>query len=176
MKKTFVVLLIGFVIGVVLLPICAFFYIRLGYAPVATAASPFPLEKRLASAALNARIRREAPKEVPVPPNDENLMAGAKVYREYCAVCHGMTGQPKTPTAKGMYPPPPQLLQGKGVTDDPVGETYWKAANGIRLTGMPAYRGSVSDTQLWQVSQLLANANHLPQGVVQFLGSEPPAR
>jgi mono/diheme cytochrome c family protein len=48
------------------------------------------------------------------------------------------------------------------VTDDPPGETYWKAANGIRLTGMPAYKGSLSDTQLWQVSLMLANADKLP--------------
>ncbi len=176
MKKTLIGLFIGFVIGLVVLPACAFFYIRFGYAPVATAGPPLPLEKRLASMALKARIKREAPKEVPVSPTEENLMAGAKVYREYCAVCHGMSGQPKTATAKGMYPPPPQLFHGKGVTDDPAGETYWKVANGIRLTGMPAYKGSVSDLQLWQVSQLLANANHLPPAVTQFLSSEPPAK
>jgi hypothetical protein len=40
-------------------------------------------------------------------------------------------------TSKGMYPQPPELFKGKGVTDDPAGETYWKVANGIRLTGMP---------------------------------------
>ena len=176
MKRTLLGLLIGFVIGVVLLPACAFFYIRFGYAPVATAGPPLPLEKRVASMALKARIKREAPKEDSVSPTEENLMSGAKVYHEYCAVCHGMSGQPKTPTAKGMYPPPPQLLHGKGVTDDPVGETYWKVANGIRLTGMPAYKGSVSDLQLWQVSQVLANANHLPSAVSQFLGSEAPVK
>jgi mono/diheme cytochrome c family protein len=48
------------------------------------------------------------------------------------------------------------------VTDDPPGETYWKAANGIRLTGMPGYKGSLSETQLWQVSLMLANADKLP--------------
>ena len=168
-KRIIVGLLIGFVMGVVLLPACAFFYILFGYAPVATAAPPLPLEKRLASMALKERIGREAPKNAAVPPTDENLMAGAKVYREDCAVCHGLSGQPKTAIAKGMYPPPPQLLRGKGVTDDPVGETYWKAANGIRLTGMPAFKGSISDPQLWQVSQLLAQANHLPGAVSQFL-------
>jgi mono/diheme cytochrome c family protein len=47
------------------------------------------------------------------------------------------------------------------VTDDPPGETYWKAANGIRLTGMPGYKGSLTDTQLWQVSVMLANADKL---------------
>ena len=44
-------------------------------------------------------------------------------------------------------------------------ESYWKTANGIRLTGMPGYRGSLSDEQLWQVSQFLATADKLPQSV-----------
>jgi thiosulfate dehydrogenase len=141
----------------VLLPVAAFLYIWLGYAPVATAAPPFPLERTLAAMALRARIGREAPKDSPVPPTEPNLLAGAKVYREYCAVCHGTASGPQTATGKGMFPPPPPLFEGKGVTDDPVGETYWKATNGIRLTGMPAYGASLSEEQRWQVSQLLAN-------------------
>jgi thiosulfate dehydrogenase len=46
-----------------------------------------------------------------------------------------------------------------GVTDDPPGETYWKVANGIRLTGMPAFKDMLTDNQMWQVSLLLANAD-----------------
>jgi mono/diheme cytochrome c family protein len=49
-----------------------------------------------------------------------------------------------------------------GVTDDPPGETYWKVANGIRLTGMPGFTTSLSNEQMWQVSLLLADANKLP--------------
>jgi hypothetical protein len=64
-----------------------------------------------------------------------------------------------------MYPRPPQLFKGHGVTDDPVGETYWKVANGIRLTGMSAYTNSLSQTEMWQVSLLLANADKLRQQV-----------
>jgi len=110
-----------------------------------------------------------------VPPTEANLTAGAKLYRDYCAVCHGTAGEPKTATAKGMFPPPPQLLQGKGVTDDPVGETYWKVANGIRLTGMPAYQGSLTNDELWQVSQFLAHANELPISARQIASQPPPA-
>ena len=62
-------------------------------------------------------------------------------------------------------PNPPQLFRGKGVTDDPVSETYWKTANGIRLTGMPAFKTKLTDTQMWQVSQLLAHANEIPDSV-----------
>jgi thiosulfate dehydrogenase len=125
----------------VLLPVLAFVYVFFGYAPVATAVPPLALERYMAYLALNARIRKEMPKDSPVQPSEANLTAGAKLYREYWAVCHGTAGKLKTVTAKGMFLPPPQLLQGKGVTDDLVGETYWKVANGIRLTGMPAASG-----------------------------------
>ena len=64
-----------------------------------------------------------------------------------------------------MFPKPPQLLHGKGVTDDPAEETYWKVVHGIRLTGMPGFKGSLSDTQAWQVSVLLANADKVPESV-----------
>jgi hypothetical protein len=103
--------------------VLAFLYVFFGYAPVATASPPLPLERYMAKLGLNARIRIEMPKDSPMQPTEENLTAGAKLYRDHCAVCHGTVDQPKTATAKGMFPPPPQLLQGKGVTDDPVGET-----------------------------------------------------
>jgi thiosulfate dehydrogenase len=169
--------LIGLIIGIVLLPALAFCYIYFGYAPVATAAPPMPLERTVTRMALNARIDKEAPKDAPIQPTEPNLLAGAKLYREYCAVCHGMPGQPKTATANGMFPPPPQLFQGKGVTDDPVGETFWKAANGIRLTGMPAYRGSLTDEQLWQISWVLAHGmDKLPQSAKDVLATPAPAQ
>ncbi len=167
--------LAGLVVGILLLPVLAYLFVRLGYAPVATAAPPLPLERKFARMALHARIAKEAPENSPVPADEQNLMAGAKAYREHCAVCHGTAGEPRTPTAKGMFPRPPQLLEGKGVTDDPVGETYWKAANGIRLTGMPGYRGSLTEQQLWQISQLLANADKLPASVRTFLAQPAPA-
>jgi thiosulfate dehydrogenase len=137
--------LAGLIVGVLLLPVLAFLFIRLGYMPVATAAPPLPLERTLAGMALHARIAKEAPKNSPVPATEPNLLAGAALYRTHCAVCHSTPGEPKTAIAKGMFPRPPQLLEGTGVTDDPAGETFWKAANGIRLTGMPAYRGSLTD-------------------------------
>jgi mono/diheme cytochrome c family protein len=72
-----------------------------------------------------------------------------------------------------MFPKPPQFFQGQGVTDDPVGETYWKAKNGIRLTGMPAYGPSLSEQQLWQASLLLAHADKLPPSVQKVLSESP---
>ncbi len=156
---------IGFIIGIILIPISIYLYFRFGYAPVATAASPIPFERKLAHMGLNARIDKEAPKTAPFQATDADLMDGAHLYREHCAICHGLPGASKTPVANGMYPKPPQLLVGTGVTDDPAGETYWKIANGIRLTGMPAFRDSLSDHQMWEISQMLAGADKVPVDV-----------
>jgi mono/diheme cytochrome c family protein len=75
-----------------------------------------------------------------------------------------------------MYPSAPQLWKKHprgnvvGVSDDEAGETYWKVANGIRLTGMPAFSKVLSDTEMWQVSLLLKNADkEMPDPVVKIL-------
>ncbi len=159
----------GFILAIVLMPIVIYCYFRFGYAPVATASSPIPFERKLAHMGLNARIDKEAPKTAPFQATDADLQNAAHLYREHCAPCHGIMDAPKTATAKGMYPPPPQLLHGKGVTDDPPGETYWKVANGIRLTGMPAYKGSLTDREMWQISLMLAGADKLQPDVQTVL-------
>ncbi|MGH9343528.1 MAG: c-type cytochrome [Terriglobia bacterium] len=165
---------LGLLIGLVILPLCGFFYFRFGYAPVATASPPMPFEKQLAHMALKARLQKEAPKNSALPANDGNYLAGAHVYRTHCAVCHGLPGQLASAISKGMFPRPPQLFKGHGVTDDPVGVTYWKVANGIRLTGMPGFDHSLSKPKVWQVSLMLANGNKLPQDVQTVL-QQPPA-
>ena len=68
---------------------------------------------------------------------------------------------------------PPELFHGKGVTDDPPAETFWKVANGIRLTGMPSFNQSLSETQMWQISLMLANAEKLPNSVAAVLAGQP---
>lgn len=100
------------------------------------------------------------------------LYCGAQVYGHHCGMCHGSPGSTPSPLAEGMFPKPPQLFRGKGVTDDPPGETYWKVANGIRLTGMPEFKRSLSDMEMWQVSVLLANADKISNAVKQEL--KPP--
>jgi mono/diheme cytochrome c family protein len=157
--------LLGFITAFVVLVIGVGAYLRLGLAPVATSAPPLPFERLVTKTALNARIDKEAPVSVPIKATPEAYMAGARTYRTHCAVCHGLPGEEPTAIAKGEFPKPPALFKGKGVTDDPAGETYWKVANGIRLTGMPGFTGSLTTDQMWQVSLLLANADKVPADV-----------
>src|SRR5712671_2735441 len=169
--RTFATLVLGIVLGVVAVVLGVYLYFATGQAPVATSAPPMPFEKKLAHQALNARVAREMQKNVPLQPDEANLAAGAKVYREHCAVCHGLPAQKESLIAAGMYPHPPKLLEGKGVTDDEPGESYWKVANGIRLTGMPGFRPALSEMQMWQVSLLVANADKLPKTVQDALAA-----
>jgi thiosulfate dehydrogenase len=173
----------GFIIGLFVLPIIAIVYFLGGFVPVAATDSPMPFEKRIANSSLKARLRREAPKRDLSSFTTADLVAGARVYQKNCAFCHGLPKQPAAPVADGMYPHAPQLFTADGtVTDDPVGVTFWKVQNGIRLTGMPSFKATLTDQELWQVSAIPALADKLPDEVLELLkpqvaaaapGSEP---
>jgi len=169
----------GFLTGVIAafagMAAAGYLYFARGYAPVAASAPPMPFEKRLARMSLHAHLEREMPRAAPIEASEAVYLAGARDYVENCAVCHGLPGKPQSAIARGQFPRPPQLFHGKGVTDDPPGETYWKIANGIRLTGMPGFERSLSATQMWQVSLLLANADKLPGSVTAVLAGTSSA-
>jgi mono/diheme cytochrome c family protein len=132
-----------------------------------------PFEKTLAKMGQHARMDKEMPKSVPIAADETAFVAGAQIYKDHCAVCHGLPGQPQTAIAHGMFPKPPKLMEGTGVTDDPPGESYWKVAGGIRMTGMPGFDKTLSTTQMWQVSLLVANADKLPRVAKDSLTAVP---
>ena len=168
-------ILFGFVLGLLAVPVFVYLYFAFGNVPVAVADHPFPYEAHLVKIPLGARIRREMPDAAPIPASAENLNAGAGIYQDKCEFCHGTSDSPSS-SGNNMFPSAPQLWAKHkngvvGVSDDPVGETYWKVKNGIRLTGMPAYNKMLSDTQIWQVSLLLANADKpLPPEAARTVG------
>jgi mono/diheme cytochrome c family protein len=167
-------IVIGFILAIAISVGCVFLYFSTGMAPVATADPPMPFEKKFANMALDAHIEKQHIPPSPVPADEPSFLAGASVYKQHCALCHGLPGQPPIDYATTMFPKPPQLFRGKGVTDDPASETYWKAANGIRLSGMPSFKTKLSDTQLWQASELLAHANEIPESVKKVLIPDSP--
>ena len=152
-----------FIAGMIVTPLIIFLYLRLGGPPVAVTDPAFPFEKQIVHIPLQARIAREAPKNVPLEATPEQLAAGAVIYKQNCAFCHGLP-QHDSAYADHMYPPAPQLWKphGRGVvgvSDDPPGETFWKVKNGIRLTAMPAYADLLSEDKMWQVTLLLSKAD-----------------
>jgi thiosulfate dehydrogenase len=171
-------LLLGFLLGVLAVAAAGFAYIQFGALPVASTDKPFFMEERIVGFPLHARIEREM-KKPPFGTSEDVFEAGAHVYRNQCAACHGTPGH-DVAFAEHMYPDAPPLWKKHshdgvdhgviGVSDDEPGETYWKVANGIRLTGMPAYSHVLSTREMWQVTLLLANADKpLPDPVMKIL-------
>ena len=64
--------LAGLVIGLVIIALAAFVYLYFGYAPVATASPPLPFEREITTMALDARMKKEAPKQAGLPATPEN--------------------------------------------------------------------------------------------------------
>jgi thiosulfate dehydrogenase len=173
MLKAFVA---GIVLGVLLVVGGVYYYFSSGRAPVGTAAAPMPLERKLAQIGLHAYLNKLPHPDPQVPADEANMIVGAKVYKEQCAVCHALPGEPQSAAALGMFPKPPQLFRGIGVTDDDAWETYWKVENGIRMSGMPAFKGQLTEKQIWQVSVLVKNADKISDSVRKELaaGSSTP--
>lgn len=166
-------IVVGILLGVLLVFVGGYFYFASGQAPVATKGPEMPFEHKLAHIALDAYLNKLPHPNPAVPADEANFLEGAKVYKENCAVCHGLPGEPKTTIAEGMFPPPPQLFRGTGVTDDEVWETYWKVSGGIRMTGMPGFSERLGETKMWQVSVLLKNADKISPAVKAELTSAP---
>src|ERR1700737_1228584 len=170
-------LILGFILGIVAVVVAGFFFFFFVPPPTGgVGGKPFPMESAIVDIPLHARIDREK-KEPPFGTSEDVFEMGARTYRANCATCHGFPGH-DVASAKYMYPAAPQLWQKHkngvvGVSDDDAGETYWKVVHGIRLTGMPAYSKVLSDTEMWQVSLLLKNADKdLPDPVKKIL-TEP---
>ena len=134
---------LGFLLGIAAVALGLFGYLKFGPLPVAVADAPLPFEKQVVKLPLNARIDRES-RTAPFGISEDVFESGAHVYREQCASCHGTPGR-DVAFAKHMFPSAPQLWKSHGshgvvgVSDDEAGETFWKVANGIRLSGMPAF-------------------------------------
>src|SRR5258708_22068908 len=169
---------LGFLLGVAVVAIGLFAYLKFGPLPVAVADAPLPFEKEVVKLPLNARIERES-KTAPFGISEDVFESGAHVYRAQCAACHGTPGH-DVGYAKYMFPSAPQLWKKHGnkgvvgVSDDEAGETYWKVANGIRLSRMPSYSHVLSHAQPWPGRLFAEKARQEVPGSVHPSSQPPP--
>ena len=163
----------GFVLGVVVTIVlavgAAYGVLRSGLIPANADASPGWLESWAAGISLEATLAREAPKGPnPIALTDANLIAGIGLYGRHCAICHGTAkgDASASAVAKGEYPSPPQLAT-DGVEDDPEGFSFWKVKHGIRWSGMPAWKGTLTDEEIWTLALFLKHMDKLPSAAQQ---------
>jgi mono/diheme cytochrome c family protein len=150
----------------------------LGFMPANADSTPPRWEHRLANGALDASMERRAPRVTsPVPPTDENLIDGMKIYNMNCASCHGDLDRKPNTFGKSFYPPAPNLILHP--LDDPEWHIFYAVRTGIRYTGMPAWGKTLSEQDMWKVTAFLSRLEKLPPAVQDYwkkaTGVAPPA-
>src|ERR1700733_9503111 len=112
-------------------------------------------ETSLANAADDVTIPLEAGKmKNPLPVSDEVLSQGQEVFLGSCAQCHGADARGDTSIGHNMNPPAMDLSSAH-VQHWSDAELYWIIQNGVRLTGMPAWKSSISDDDTWKLARFI---------------------
>lgn len=74
--------------------------------------------------------------------------AGAEVFNTNCASCHGPEGHGDGPAGAALDPAPKNLPElAAQVGDDYL---YWRISTGKEGTSMVAWKGVLTDEQIWQ--------------------------
>ena len=160
MKKFFLGVLVTILVGVV----GGLALALLGFLPLQANVPPPGWEKGIASRAMDASCERQAPKATnPLSPSDDNLNQGMILYTMNCALCHGSPAKKDNVLGRSFYPPAPQFLEDPA--DMPENENFWIIQNGVRYTGMPGWKGTLSEQDTWKITMFLSNMNNLPPAV-----------
>jgi len=156
--------LIGFLTGIVLVLLVVFCYVRFGFVDPRADVDPGSLETKIAMPALDASVDRRAPStKNPIQATEENLLGGMKVYQANCAGCHGDISHRHLAFGDSFYPRAPQFVE--DTPDMPENQNFYIIQHGVRLSGMPGWKTSLKESEIWQVTTFLSNLEKLPPQV-----------
>jgi mono/diheme cytochrome c family protein len=167
----------GFVLGiiatVVALFLAGFIVMKAGLVNFSADNPPSDTETHLAMSAVDASTDRHAPElKNPLPANEETMVAGADLYMNHCAGCHGVPSNKDSAFPDSFNPPVPVFF--KDAPDMSENQNFYIIQHGIRWTGMPAWNKTLNDTQIWQLVTFLSNIEKLPPAVTSKLEIQPP--
>lgn len=156
MKK----LIIGFVAGVLIVLGVPAVLLAFGAIDMGASVGAGALERTLAEWAVDRSVDTRATSESnPYAEVPAAADAGLEHYRETCVLCHGAPGVNPNELATGLTPPAPSLvLAARHRTD---GELFWITKHGIRMTGMPAFGGTHTDEEIWEIVAFLHHLSSL---------------
>lgn len=156
--KTLVAFIAGLVLGPLLFALAAIG----GRLPSDATSDPPGWEMSLGMRALDSSLEHRSDKlKNPIAANDKaGLAAGMKIYADNCAGCHGNAKAPSAWGSKGFYPRAPQFWQeGSDVTPE---EAYAAIHDGVRYSGMGAWRDLMKPDDMWKVANFVARIGEQP--------------
>ena len=95
----------------------------------------------------------------PLANDPEAWRTGVDNFKGRCAVCHGADGRGRTTMGPNMYPPVPDLVSAP-IQQFSDGELFAIVRHGVSWTGMPAFRWTLGDEDIWR---LVAYIRRLPK-------------
>lgn len=124
----------------------------------------------LLETAMRQSVRRRARDiEVPRLTDPAMITRGRALHDAYCVRCHGAPGIAPEGDALGLMPAPANLAYTAREWTPP--QIFWAVKNGIRMTGMPAWRYRLGDDDLWAI---VAYLRVLPfQSPAEYRASAP---
>lgn len=78
---------------------------------------------------------------------------GAEVFRANCEMCHGPQGHGDGPAGQALDPHPRNLAELQSKAGDDF--LFWRIREGKPGTSMVAWKGILTDEQIWQVISFL---------------------
>jgi mono/diheme cytochrome c family protein len=150
-------MLIAFIFGLLALPIVLVLAGLGGWLPSNATANPPGWERSIGGQVLDASLEsRSKGLSNTIPGTDSvALAAGGKIYSNNCAGCHGSAKGPSAWGAKGFYPRAPQFFQERPDLTAP--EAYAAIHDGIRYSGMGAWRDLMKEDDMWKVANFVAS-------------------
>ena len=136
--------------------------IKMGLVPINADVVPSSLERKILPLAVRASVARRSSEQSGgvALATDDDLVAGAEIYKGMCAQCHGQLNGRASVLGASFYPPAPQLPgHGTSYTD---AEVFWIVKHGIRNTSMPTWRNLLSDENIRQVAAFIKRMDSLP--------------
>jgi mono/diheme cytochrome c family protein len=137
-------ILLGVAIAIVI-------YSRIGGGGFAADAQPGALERSLAPRLLRLSIPADADRQRSPLTGDANAWRSAvDHYEDHCATCHGRDGRGETEMGRNMYPKVPDLADAR-IQSLSDGALFYIIQNGVRWTGMPAWKHEHSPEETWRL-------------------------
>lgn len=110
---------------------------------------------------------------IAVPALDDPQLAarGAAHYKAHCEQCHGGPGVAPQPFALGMIPAPAMLSY--TAAEWPPAALYWVIAEGIKMSGMPAWKYRLREEDMWALVAFLKRLPRLSPAEYRALKTPP---
>jgi mono/diheme cytochrome c family protein len=151
----------GFIAVALVVPLGVFAFVKSGLFNVGASHPHTKFTEWITHETMIHSVRRHAAGiEAPAATGSRQALAGFCLYETHCVACHGAAAIAREQWVAGLEPSPPYLLD--STSKWTPAQLFWIAKNGIKMTGMPSWKDSLSDGQIWDVVRFLETMRDLP--------------